>query len=897
MSVERIKKSSLLSSILKALGLPFVIFVVGYLYALQLDKDFQTERQAQVQSAVKERLERVSEGVAERVTFYSRGISSLKAAISAFGTDNLDYAFMYNYAESQDYRTKYPGARGLGFIKRVASSDITSFVSQAASDRPDNEFSVKTLKPHNNSAYIIQYIMPEEVNLQAIGLDIGSEAMRRSSADMASQTNSVQLTAPITLVQADNKAYQGFLILQPVFKSVNPPQEEQQRLDATVGWTYAPLLIEEVLSSLSSLKGDVQLTITDIKHSSNNPFFVSKSQSVLTDYSASQTLPLFGREWQLTLTADKGFVANLPLPKQNQAFTNAMVVVIILMLIAFSVQLMINRRNEEKEFKRKLILANQEALKNHNERLEREVEARTQAMVKSTVLQKSILKGAGYALIATDEEGVITVFNPAAEKLLGYSAEEMLHKHTPATFHLEEEVVERAELLSNEIGDTIAPGFEVFVFKARQGNTDTKRWTYVRKDGSQVPIKLSVTALQDESGRLFGFLGIAYDLSEQLGREHELRLAKEQAERANEAKSRFLANMSHEIRTPMNGVYGALQVLKEAVVDSKEKGLINTAIHSCRALTTIINDILDFSKIEAGKLVIEERAFQLSALLDSLEADLNIMRGKKPIELSFTNQTTHDVWTGDAVRINQILLNIGSNAIKFTDHGKVSIQVKQTADNTLKFFITDTGIGMSKAALDSLFKRFEQADTSTTRKYGGTGLGMAITDSLVKLMNGDIKVVSTPGQGTKFIVSIPLVPSVEDPLDASVDESEEQPSTLEGTILVAEDNEINRTVIEVMLDRDGLTLHFAENGKRAVELVSEVNPDLILMDIQMPEMDGIEACKIIKSSHPQIPIIAVTANAMATDISLYESVGFDNYLAKPVDIDMLYSAIGEHLNS
>ena len=227
----------------------------------------------------------------------------------------------------------------------------------------------------------------------------------------------------------------------------------------------------------------------------------------------------------------------------------------------------------------------------------------------------------------------------------------------------------------------------------------------------------------------------------------------------------------------------------------------------------------------------------------------------------------------------------------------MTIQVKQTADNTLKFFITDTGIGMSKAALESLFKRFEQADTSTTRKYGGTGLGMAITDSLVKLMNGDIKVVSTPGQGTKFIVSIPLVPSIEDPLDASASESEEQPSTVKGTILVAEDNEINRTVIEVMLDRDGLTLYFAENGKRAVELVSEVNPDLILMDIQMPEMDGIEACKIIKSSHPQIPIIAVTANAMATDISLYESVGFDNYLAKPVDIDMLYSAIGEHLNS
>ena len=162
--------------------------------------------------------------------------------------------------------------------------------------------------------------MPEEVNLQAIGLDIGSETMRRTSADMASQTNSVQLTAPITLAQADKKAYQGFLILQPVFNSVNPPQDEQQRLDATVGWTYAPLLIEEVLSSLSSLKGHVQLTITDIKHSSDTPFFVSKSEAALTDYSASQTLPLFGREWQLTLTADEGFVANLPLPKQNQAF-------------------------------------------------------------------------------------------------------------------------------------------------------------------------------------------------------------------------------------------------------------------------------------------------------------------------------------------------------------------------------------------------------------------------------------------------------------------------------------------------------------------------------------------------------------------------------------------------
>ncbi|MFY8274224.1 CHASE domain-containing protein [Pseudoalteromonas sp. SSDWG2] len=881
---------------LKTLWLPLLIVLAGYIYALEVDKRYQKERQQTIANTLTKRLDLVTVAVADSLSLYARGISSLKAAIDAKGHQNINYEYVQTYSNSQDYPSKYPGARGFGFIRMLEVGDVDAFVARARADRPDNTFAVRYLNEHSQSRFIIQYIMPEDVNQQAIGLDIGSEAMRRRSAEKAAFTNSIQLTAPITLVQANKKRLHGFLILQPMYQELNVPESAFARQQALVGWTYAPLLIEEILNSAIGRSTDVVLLISDVSDTQPVNFFGHNQEGALQEYKSERVLTLYGRDWQFTLHPRQSFMDAMSLPPSNQAFLNILVITTCLALVIFSVHLMIYRLIENRLHRVELEQTRTKALELSNERLEQEVAARTYEISRVNSLQRSILRGAEYAIIATDEQGVITAFNPGAQKLLGYDAEDMIGLQTLAIFHIESEVVQRAQQLTKELGYPVEPGFGVFVAKAKKGLTDNNRWTYVRRDGAHVQVNLSVTSLLDENGHIFGFLGIAYDLTAQLKHENELSQAKELAESANNAKSVFLANMSHEIRTPMNGIYGTLQLLKRAVKSDKESQLIDKAIYSTKALSTIINDILDFSKIEAGKLNIDVHSFSLFSLLASLEMDLKLMLVEKDVSFTIENSVTHDHWLGDSNRIRQVLLNICSNAIKFTDKGSVTVNVSCDSKNTIKFEIIDTGIGMSQVELERLFNRFEQADSSTTRKYGGTGLGMAITGSLAELMNGSIAVRSEQGVGSVFTVTLPLQRVVD--VDTKVVEQDAEQVDINFTgyaVLIVEDNDINRAVIEGLLEDTGATLHFATNGLEAIDATQNTTVDLIFMDIQMPKMDGIEACKRIKAEHPSLPIVALTANVMKDDIERYQQQGFDGYLAKPVEFVDLIAKMSEFL--
>ena len=892
MPTPNLRQQPVSRSLVRSVWMPLVVLLVGYIFAEQAGRDFRAEQERLIADSLDLRLEQITVAVNERVALYAFGLSSLKAAIVATGIDNLNYPYMQTYAQSQNYSEQFPGARGFGYIRNVPVEQFDSFIKAARQDRPDKAFSLRTLTPHDNSYFIIQYILPEHANREAIGLDIGSESMRRRSAEKAASTNSTQLTAPITLVQANKKPLQGFLIMQPVYTSPIVPETAEARLAMLAGWTYAPLLIDEVLSSVNGLRNDVQLSIADVTDGQPRTFFGNVEPLPFSDYQTMRTLALFGRDWQLSLTPTATFINALRLPNSNQAFNNTMAIATCLALVVFSLHIVWRRRVDAIRYEQELVLANQQALALNNEKLEREVAARTEEIAQATILQRRILESAGYALIATDEKGVITAFNPAAERLIGYSAAEMVGKQTPAAFHLHDEIVVRARELTEELGRVVEPGFDVFVEKVTGGKTDINNWTYVRKDGSHVPVRLSATSLFDEDGHIFGFLGIAYDLKPQLARERELSEAKRQAEEASEAKSSFLANMSHEIRTPLNGIYGALQIIRRS--DLQHGSLLDKALNATRNLSRIINDILDFSKIEAGKVSIEAHPFSLSAMLDSLLSDLTIMLGTKPVSLHIDNQVSQDGWEGDVVRIRQVLLNIATNAIKFTEDGAVNIAVN-AADNHLVFRVSDTGAGMTEDAMQRLFDRFEQADSSTTRKYGGTGLGMAITRSLVQMMGGEISVVSEVNKGSAFTVSLPIKAVADSSLEITEGNAVKALDLTGRLILVAEDNDINRIVIEAMLTDTNARLFFAVNGAEAVEFVAKKQPDIILMDIQMPVMDGVEACKLIKQNHSQLPVIAVTANAMQQDTAHYIEVGFDDYLAKPIDLEQLYQMLAANL--
>ena len=335
----------------------------------------------------------------------------------------------------------------------------------------------------------------------------------------------------------------------------NQFSEDSKEKDQQYGWSYAPILIDEVLNSDSALKNDAIFSIKDKDPVNSTTFYQFGAVDEQTsEYGVSRSIDLFGRVWVLELTAKQAFINSLLLPATYQVFLEVVGVTILLILLVFSIQLRLARRGQAFAHKAELSMVKEKALEQANSQLEQEVSKKIKQISQVSVLQRSILESAGYAIIATDENGNLTVFNPAAENLLGYSTDEVVGKVTAGIFHVLDEVVARAEVLSKEFGYKVEPGFEVFVAKARLGIVDINPWTYVHKSGRHIPVRLNISSLFDNEGNLFGFLGIAYDLTEQLEHERVLAEATERAEQANQAKSMFLSNMSHEIRTPLNGL-------------------------------------------------------------------------------------------------------------------------------------------------------------------------------------------------------------------------------------------------------------------------------------------------------------------------------------------------------
>ncbi|MEP7702868.1 PAS domain S-box protein [Paraglaciecola sp. 25GB23A] len=416
----------------------------------------------------------------------------------------------------------------------------------------------------------------------------------------------------------------------------------------------------------------------------------------------------------------------------------------------------------------------------------------------------------------------------------------------------------------------------------------------VHPNGEIRTIKASAEVIRDHDGNALKVIGVNYDITDKINAINELETAKQKAEHATQTKSEFLSNMSHEIRTPMNAILGGLQMVNINSLDTKSKVMLKNAVSSSQSLLTIINDILDYSKIESNKLSLEQEPFSMRDIIKSVKFEVDSLVSNKGIQLAIKiDESFHDRWLGDIVRVKQILLNLVSNAVKFTEKGSVNIffsEIPYHEKQAISIEVADTGIGISEEAQARIFDRFSQADNSTTRKFGGTGLGMSITISLTQMMGGTIDVKSKVGRGTNVRVILPL--AITNKSISSLVQKSMTPPQLKGKkILVAEDNEINQMVVQSMLESTNAALTIVDNGKQAVEAAKKEDFDLILMDIQMPEMDGVEAMKNISSFNNHIPIVALTANAMVDDVSNYLSQGFDAHIAKPIDISTLYGTL------
>ena len=498
-----------------------------------------------------------------------------------------------------------------------------------------------------------------------------------------------------------------------------------------------------------------------------------------------------------------------------------------------------------------------------------------------------MLQAATDAVISFDERGALSYWNPAAERLFGRSAAQALGRPV-------QEVLPLPKLLAAtdgiaalcDAGDDLFSG-AVIEFDA------------VDSSGRALPVELSLTAYRNDRG--WAATAFMRDARSHKRQEEALRLARDKAEEATRAKSLFLATMSHELRTPLSGIIGMLQLGLREPMPAPSRSRVSLALGNAEALLAIINDILDFSKIEAGKMGFESVDFDLREMVQSLVELLDLRAQEEGLSLLSDIDPNVPQWLrGDPMRLRQILLNLIGNALKFTEVGTVELRVAcgstETGRLLLEIEVEDTGIGISHEAQQRLFSRFEQADVTTTRKYGGTGLGLTITRALVEGMAGEITLRSAPGVGSTFRVAVPV--AIGSPVQ-SVQEEPVAPFDCRLNVLCAEDGHTNRVIVQAFVQGLGHDVSFVENGLQAVQRCAEENFDVILMDGRMPVMDGVAAARAIRAGgigetwvlDPAIRMIALTANATGNDRELCLEAGMDDFLSKPVDERLLAQAL------
>ncbi|HEV7914281.1 MAG TPA: ATP-binding protein, partial [Albitalea sp.] len=522
------------------------------------------------------------------------------------------------------------------------------------------------------------------------------------------------------------------------------------------------------------------------------------------------------------------------------------------------------------------------------------------ALLKTGALQTAILNSANFSSIATDDKGVIQLFNIGAERMLGYAAADVMNRVTPADLSDPQELILRAEALSAEFATAIAPGFEALVFKASRGIEDIYELTYLRRDGSRLPAVVSVTALRDAHNAIIGYLLIGTDNTarKQVEAERqrldralretnlELQSAKVAADSANQAKSDFLSSMSHELRSPLNAILGFAQLMDSGspLPTPDQKDSIEQILQAGWYLLELIDEVLDLALIESGKLSMSCEPMSLAEVLDDCQAMIEPQARKSGIRVGFSHPATPLFVNADRTRVKQIFVNLLSNAIKYNRvGGTVDVHSGTRPDGRIRISFQDTGEGLSADKLAQLFQPFNRLGQEAGVQEG-TGIGLVVSRRLVGLMGGEIGVESSVGVGSVFWIDLHAAADVDAPAAAAQAAAPATAQLASGaplrTVLCVEDNPANLRLVARLLERrPDIRLLSAKDGRRGVELAHAALPDVILMDINLPGMSGIAALQILAGdpATAHIPVIALSANAVPRDIERGLEAGFFRY--------------------
>jgi PAS domain S-box-containing protein len=820
----------------------------------------------------------IEQRIVERMRTYEQGLLGARALFGA--SVSVERAEWRAFIDGMGVDRNYPGVQGIGYASLIPSSERAALEQSVRADG----YPAFRIWPAESGARSLPVIYLEpfnQLNQRAFGYDLLAEPTRRAAVERAVVSGLPALTDRVTLLQDERGPPQaGFLMIVPVYRNGAPLASSAQRRAAFQGVISSPFRMSDLMAGiLAPGSADVGLEIFDgVQALPAQRMYASALRSAqdLKDYpnpfQVQMPVRLQQHQWTIRVTSLAAFETSI----DRQKSQIVLVAGAIISMLFFGVVRALAAREE-------YAAARAEQMRSALAESERKFE---------TLVDSAI----AFAIIATDLAGVIRVFSTGAVRMLGYAPEDMIGKQTLAMFHEPAELAAHAAALRQEHG-LEADGVDVLLAAAREGRAEQREWTYVQRDGERVPVSLVVTAIHDGAGAVVGFLGVAHNIARQQDLQASLVRAKELAEAASRAKTEFVANMSHEIRTPMNAVLGISHLLGKTQLAPGQRHYLDMIRTAGQSLLGIINDVLDFSKIEAGRMELAPEPFELDSVLDNCASLMTVNAGEKELELVVAAAPgLPRRLVGDALRLQQVLANLLSNAIKFTERGEVSLFAEEEARNgdlvTIRFVVSDTGIGIDAAQQQKLFSPFTQADASMTRRFGGTGLGLTITKNLVDLMDGSIAIDSAGAGGSRFSVSLPfkVIGGAAAP----------HADALQGLrLLVVDDSATSRRGLAACAEACGWQATLFGSGTEALGHLGSFGRaaypyDAMLVDAGMPGMDGIETVRAAQRfmGERALPFVLMTRSYARDGLEArIEGAVRGVTLVKPVTPDSLAAAL------
>ncbi len=852
----------------KNVALPSLVVLIGWLLSGWIFLLLQGEAARRQDEFFRERVAEAQSSIFVRMTSYAdalRGGASFFAASTAVRRDDWRV-----YGESLQLKRRYPGINGLGVIFAVPPAQLDDWLTRMRQDGVPQmkvyPFPGTTASPDAPN-YIITYVEPIGTNTPSLGRNIGTEPTRRTAAERARDLGEAQLHRRAE-GSRDLKRRSGLLMYYPLYAKGAALDTVADRRAALIGWVYAQIFPDIFLDRVLGPTGDfLQLHLFEDAELKRERLLYASTPSPAFE------LPEFDHVTRLEMAGQPFYLAwrrgpKFPRMQRAPAIWTASSFAAATLLLAGLIM----------------------SLQSTGRRANAIAAERTAELATSEERFRHAFEFAGTGMAIVGLDGRWMRVNKSMCEIVGYSESELLQKTFQDITHPDD--------LAADLGllDELVKG-------RRRSYQMEKR--YHHREGRIVWVRLNVSLVRDSAGQPVHFISQIEDITVPKQLAENLARVRDEALEASRLKSEFLATMSHEIRTPMNGVIGMTALLRDTPLTATQADYVRTIETSGESLLTIINGILDYSKIEAGRLELEVATFELR---QCVEDALTLFHGRaqaKGLQLGCTIAAGVPLRVaGDATRLRQIIVNLLDNAIKFTDRGEVALTVhaepaeKNGGRQRLHFAIRDTGIGIPPDGLQRLFKSFSQVDATTTRRYGGTGLGLAISKRLAELMGGTMWVQSRPGAGSTFQFTVLVEPQPEIAEVRPVPEQSIPDSSLGERfplrLLIAEDNPVNQRVAALLLRRLGYAATTVNNGVEAVAAIQASDYDAILMDIEMPELDGFEATRRIRTlrqSNTAPWIIALTAAITHNDRERAAAVGMNDFLTKPVRSEMLAAAL------